>query len=124
MKALPLATLMMLLCLTPLQAQDSAPAPEATAPEATAPQDAPPKGDLDQGTDLIEEGAKLLLRGLLSEVEPALKDMEQALGEMEPALRDLMEMLGDIRNYDPPVRLPNGDILIRRKTAPDSQIDL
>ena len=78
--------------------------------------------------DLMEEGAKLLLRGLLSEVEPAMRDMEKAITEMEPALRQLMEMVGDIRNYHPPEMLPNGDIIIRRKTpleaAPQGETEL
>jgi hypothetical protein len=68
-----------------------------------------------EGLNLMQEGAKLLFRGLMSEMEPALDSMGEALTEMEPALRDLMEMVGDFRNYEPPVKLPNGDILIRRK---------
>lgn len=112
------------LCLSvlPLHAQETAPVP----PSPPAPESGP--GEMDEGIDLIEEGAKLLLRGLMSEMEPALSDMEQALREMEPAVRDLLEMIGDIRNYHPPERLPNGDILIRRKspldTVPEGEIDL
>jgi len=81
-------------------------------------QDSPPPADpeIEEGFSLMEEGAKLLLRGLMSEVEPALKDMEQALTEMEPALKELLAMIDDIRNYDAPEMLPNGDIIIRRKT--------
>jgi hypothetical protein len=79
-----------------------------------------PKAD-DEGFSLMEEGAKLVLRGLMTEMEPALDEMEEALGRMEPALKELgpkfqqlIALIDDIRNYDAPVMLPNGDILIRR----------
>ncbi len=76
----------------------------------------------ESGTSLIEEGARLLLRGLMSEAEPMLDEMSDALREIEPALREmgprlkmLVEMMGDVANYEAPERMPNGDILIRRK---------
>lgn len=96
----------------------------------------------DDGFNLMEEGAKLFFRGLMSEMEPALDEMERTLREMQPlmqdfvtqmgpALRDIMEKVDDWTQYDPPVMLPNGDILIRRKTPltpdaapPDGKIDL
>lgn len=96
--------------------------------------------DKEEGLDLMEEGAKLLLRGLMSEMEPALRELEdfaQEVGpamalladEMGPALAELMSQIDDIRNYDPPALLPNGDIIIRRRdTAPEfepqGEIDL
>ncbi len=78
------------------------------------------------GFSLIEEGAKLVLRGLMTEMQPALDEMEKALGEIGPALegfgeevgprlRQLIAIIDDFKNYDAPVMLPNGDILIRRK---------
>jgi hypothetical protein len=89
-------------------------------------QDAPvaPKAE-DDGFSLMEEGAKLVLRGLMTEMEPALDEMSKALDEMGPALeslgaevgpklRQLVGMIDDFKNYDAPVMLPNGDILIRR----------
>ena len=83
-----------------------------------------PKAE-DDGFSLMEEGAKLVLRGLMSEMEPALDEMGKALDEMGPALenfgaevgprlRQLVGMIDDFKNYDAPVMLPNGDILIRR----------
>ncbi|NUB43960.1 AAA+ family ATPase [Fertoebacter nigrum] len=93
-----IAPLALCLMLTPLHAQEAA-----------------PEGDVDQGFSLMEEGAKLLLRGLMENMEPALDDMGQALTELEPALRELMVMIGDLRNYEAPEKLPNGDIIIRRK---------
>ncbi len=59
-------------------------------------------GDLKEGMDLLSEGTKLLLRGLMGEIEPALRELEGALRDMNA--------------YHPPEVLPNGDIIIRRKT--------
>lgn len=97
----------------PALAQETAPAPSAPVEEE------------ENGLSLIEEGAKLLLRGLLTEMEPALDEMGKALDEVGPALEGLGEEIGpklrqliaiidDFKNYDAPVMLPNGDILIRR----------
>src|SRR6056297_2535823 len=80
----------------------------------------------DRGTSLMEEGAKLFFRGLMDEMEPALReleglaeDIEPAIRsfaeEMGPALRDLMTQVEDWSAYEPPVVLPNGDILLKRK---------
>jgi hypothetical protein len=92
-------------------------------------QEVTPKTEADDGFSLMQEGAKLLLRGLMSEMEPALDDMGQALTDLEPALRELMVMIGDLRNYEAPEKLPNGDIIIRRKPdtpllAPEGEIEL
>ncbi len=84
-------------------------------------EDAGPSAE--EGFSLLEEGAKIILRSLMDEVEPALKDMQEGFGEamdeMGPALGKLAEMIGDIRNYQPPEMLPNGDIIIRRKVPLD-----
>uniref|UniRef100_UPI004047480D hypothetical protein n=1 Tax=Yoonia sp. TaxID=2212373 RepID=UPI004047480D len=84
-----------------------------------------------EGLSLMEQGAKLLLRGLLEEMEPAIEDlkgmgeemsdtMAQWGAQMGPALADLMARIDDMRNYDAPEILPNGDIIIRRK--PDAPV--
>ncbi|MBA3908917.1 MAG: AAA+ family ATPase [Rhodobacter sp.] len=96
----------------------------AAAPAFAQDIDRAPKSEADADADgfsLMEEGAKLLLRGLMTEMEPALDEMSKALSDLEPALRELgpkfqqlIAMIGDFRNYDAPVMLPNGDILIRR----------
>ena len=100
--------LVLALCLLtlPAGAQDATPPPEG------------------EGFSLMQEGAKLVLRGLMTQMEPALNDMQDALKEMEPALRDLgpkftqlIAMIDDFKNYAAPEMLPNGDIIIRR-TAP------
>lgn len=75
----------------------------------------------DDGFSLMEEGMKLVMRGVMTEMQPALDEMGKALDEMEPHLKELgpklqqlIALIDDIRNYDAPVMLPNGDILIRR----------
>lgn len=80
----------------------------------------------DKGTSLMEEGAKLFFKGLMSEMEPALRELEGLADEMEPALRSfademgpalrgLMDKVEDWSAYHPPEILPNGDIIMRRK---------
>jgi hypothetical protein len=79
----------------------------------------------DDGFSLMEEGMKLILRGFTTEMEPTLNEMEKALdaarpalesfgAEIGPRLQELVALIDDIGNYDAPVMLPNGDILIRR----------
>ncbi len=82
--------------------------------------------EIDEGITLLEEGAKLFLRGLMNEVEPALRDMQQ---EMEPVLRSLLEKLDDLDAYHLPEVLPNGDIILRRKVPlepkpQDDEVDI
>lgn len=87
----------------------------------------PPEGQ--DGFDLMEEGANLLLRGLMDEMAPALDQfgaMAQQIGpafdeltaQMGPALAALLDRIDSIRYYEAPVILDNGDILIRR--SPDA----
>ncbi|MBW6506249.1 MAG: AAA+ family ATPase [Rhodobacteraceae bacterium] len=98
-----------LLFASPLAAQ--------VPPEAPPPP--PPPASAEDGFSLMERGAQLLLRQFLNEVGPKLGEvqegLEDALVALEPALRELFAMIGDIRNYEAPERLPNGDILLRRK---------
>ncbi len=82
------------------------------APLATAQEAAPPA---EEGSDLMERGARLLFDGLVQQMSPALDEMAAAMADAEPALRAVLGLMGDIRHYQPPERLPNGDILIRRK---------
>ena len=115
--------LALILAATPVLAQEAPATPEAEAEE--------------NGFSLMEEGAKLLFRGFMTEAEPAIAEMSQALEQMAPVLEGLGEEIGpkitelfalvdDFTNYDMPVVLPNGDILIRRnaplspKTAPET----
>lgn len=100
-------------------------AQEVEAPEL------PKSEEIDEGFDLMEEGAKLLLRGLLQQMEPAIDELEamtdemgeamKLLGEeMGPALIELMTKIDDMRHYSAPEVLPNGDIIIRR--SPDAPV--
>ncbi len=78
-----------------------------------------------EGFDLMEEGARLLMRGLMDEMEPtidALRDSMQEMGpafaefaqSVGPAFAELLEQVDDLSNYDAPQILPNGDIIMRR----------
>ena len=79
----------------------------------------------DEGSNAIEEGAQLFLRGLLEEVQPPLQELAgigaknlltlQALvDEMGPAFAEVFEQIDSISYYQPPEILPNGDIVFRR----------
>ena len=59
-------------------------------------------GKLSQGMDLLQQGTRLLLESLMEEIGPALQGLEDAVI--------------DLNAYQTPEILPNGDILIRRKT--------
>ena len=94
----------------------------------------------EDGFSLMEEGAKLFFKGIIQEMEPTIddlrgfaEDVEPALREfvehVGPALRDLMGKIDNINAYHPPELLPNGDIILRRKsdaemTPPEGEIDL
>lgn len=95
----------------------------ATAAQDNAPED--PSGE--EGFSLMERGAQQLLEGLSDEMGPMLRDLEGLADEMGPALRDfalqmgpalrdMMEQVGEWSNYHAPEMLPNGDIIIRRRT--------
>ncbi len=92
----------------------------------------------------MERGARMFFRGLMEDVDPALESlrdlaedagpaMQNFLREMGPALQDLVERVDDFANYHPSEMLPNGDIILRRKTpeemrdmpeTPDGEIEL
>lgn len=81
------------------------------------------------GFSLMEEGAKLLFRGLMTEMEPTLDELTGLADEMRPALEafademgpailKLVDLMDEITHYEMPEILPNGDIIIRR--SPDA----
>lgn len=88
------------------------PAQEVELPPPTA------RDDMEAGRSLVERGAELFLRGLMNEIGPSLDEMQQGLGaaakELGPKLSQLLDLVDDVKNYEAPERLPNGDILIRR----------
>lgn len=95
-----------------------------TAQEQSAP-------DEESGFSLMEEGARMMMRGLMSEMEPAIDGLRDTIDEMGPAFAEfaqsigpafaaLLEQVDDLRYYEAPEFLPNGDIIIRR--APDAPV--
>lgn len=96
MKQLAVFALAGLLAAAPLSAQAEA-----------VPQTPPVPEDVSEGLSLMEEGARLVLRALI--------------GELEPALQDLVARLSAANAYDPPEIQPNGDILIRRRAPLDPE---
>lgn len=56
----------------------------------------------ESGRDLMAEALRLFMQGFMA--------------EMEPALEDLQGFVDNLNAYHPPEVLPNGDIIIRRKT--------
>ncbi len=84
-------------------------------------------GEGEQGRSLMQEGAELFWEGLRQEMQPGLEALRERADEMEPAMRDFIEQMGpaladlldemgDLSAYHPPEKLPNGDIILRRKT--------
>jgi len=90
------------------------------------------EGDVDEGFNLVEEGAKIILRSLFEEMSPTLEELQNDLSglaeEMAPAMRDLQGLIGDMTLYHMPEVLPNGDIIIRRKSPlevdPDAEVEI
>ena len=87
--------------------------------------------DTDDGFSLMEEGARMLMRGLITEMEPAISELREGFEEVGPAFTEFAQAVGpafvellnqvdDFRNYEAPEFLPNGDIIIRRK--PDAPV--
>lgn len=120
-------TMTLVLGLAPAMAQTTAPetVPDTLTPAPEAPTDPTPG----EGLGLIEEGARLFFRGIISEMEPMLDSLRDRAVEIEPALRALARQMGpalvemmtridDIRHYEAPELLENGDIIIRR--SPDA----
>ena len=75
--------------------------------------------DVQDGFSLMEEGARIILRQLIEEMEPTLEDLqglaEGMAGEWAPLMQELRGLISDMALYDLPEVLPNGDIIIRRK---------
>lgn len=88
------------LIAAPAAAQDEGAQGEGARPDA---------GQVEKGFTLMQEGTRLMLQGLMERVEPALRDLGAAID--------------DLNAYHAPEILPNGDILIRRKTplAPEGE---
>lgn len=90
---------------------------------------AAPVSAQDDGEHMMERGLELFLEGLRNEMAPRLEewqDLAEELGpsmrsfleEMGPALGSLFEQVQDWADYHPPEVLPNGDIILRKRTDP------
>lgn len=110
MNRIALIALLGSLPLTPALAEDAPAVPEAAPPAAE-----------EEAPGLIEQGARMFLRGLIEEIGPQVDEMtagiEEAARKLGPELERLMALVDDVKNYEPPERLPNGDIVIRRKAG-------
>ncbi|WP_371168548.1 hypothetical protein [Aliiroseovarius sp. 2305UL8-7] len=76
-------------------------------------QQPPNNPELSEGAELLSQGFKLLLEGLANEVEPMADQWAEGWA-------GLVERFGDLNAYHPPETLPNGDIIIRRRTPLDA----
>ncbi|MFN3662320.1 AAA+ family ATPase [Yoonia sp.] len=87
--------------------------------------------ETEQGFSLMEEGARMIMRGLMAEMTPAIDGLRgtieesgpvvgEFLREMGPGLAAFLNRVDDVRHYQLPEFLPNGDIILRRK--PDAPI--
>lgn len=85
---------------------------------------AAPAQEAPEEEGFLEQGVRRLFEGLMQDIAPELdqlqSDLDRAAEELGPVLRDLVGLIDDLRNYEAPRRLPNGDILIPRK--PDAPL--
>ncbi len=111
-----------------VRAEDPVPRPVPQVPAPKAAPETTPGGDIDTGSDLVEQGMKLLFRGILNEMGTSLDEMQEGLEDaakdLGPALRQLLALIDDVKNYEAPERLPNGDVIIRRKPGEPAAPDL
>lgn len=80
------------------------------------------------GEGLMERGFRMFMDGLREEMEPALRDLEGLAQDAAPFLREMQRSLGEVVEdfdaYAAPEVLPNGDIIIRRKTPLEAPEDV
>ena len=65
--------------------------------------------ELEEGLQQFSEGSRLLLQGLI--------------GELLPLYEELGGLIDELNAYHPPEVLPNGDIIIRRKTQLEREME-
>lgn len=90
----------------------------------TAPREEPfvlpaPAPDRNQGDGDLERDLNSIMDGVFQRLQPHLEGLSNELSatvdEFSPALNQLSGLMDDIGNYERPERLPNGDIVIRRR---------
>jgi hypothetical protein len=83
-----------------------------------------------EGESLMERGMDLFFEGLRKEMSPALDNLRGLAEEFGPSMRSFMQEMGpafgsildevkDWSSYHPPEMMPNGDIILRKKTDPE-----
>lgn len=74
------------------------------------------QGGMGEGMDLLGQGMRMILEGMADEMRPMLEEMQPFLeDEVLPLMQRLGTLVDDLALYELPERLPNGDILIRRR---------
>lgn len=76
-----------------------------------------------EGLSLIEQGIGLLFRSLTDKLAENMEEMQPLVDEWGAQAGTLLRLMGEVRNYEAPEILPNGDILIRRKHPLPSPTD-
>lgn len=112
--------------------------PVALLPVMAAAQDTT-QTEPESGFGAIKRGFGMIFDGLKDEVDPAIDGLKDKAGtlkdkayetgpelrdwvaSMGPALRDLAAKVGDLNDYQKPEKLPNGDIILRRKVPLDPE---
>ena len=102
----------------PLLAQQWQMPPAEDAPNA-APQAQGPLTTPGDNSDGLEQDLEGIMSEMFQRLQPHLEGLANELSstadEFRPALNELGGVMDDIANYERPERLPNGDILIRRR---------
>ena len=76
-------------------------------------QDSDDDSNLREGWGLLSEGSRLILEGLAEEMRPFVDE------HLLPTIAELGALIDDVALYELPERLPNGDIIIRRRVPLD-----
>ncbi len=106
---------LVLMMATPLAAQQWEMPPADDGAEQVDPFSLPGR-DAD---DAPLTGLDGIMQNMLNRLQPHLEgignELAGTVNEFRPALTELTGVMDDIGNYERPERLPNGDILIRRR---------
>lgn len=87
----------------------------------------------DTGRSLMAEGMELFLKGLQNEIAPTLDGFTAMMEEIGPGFQGFLEEMGpklgavfskvdDWSSYHAPEMLPNGDIIMRKKTQEEMRL--
>ncbi|MDO5640998.1 MAG: hypothetical protein Q4G26_01225 [Paracoccus sp. (in: a-proteobacteria)] len=102
----------------PLAAQDWQ-MPRNDSPPPTERQTPPPRNPGEDFGDALDQQLEGAMNQLFQRLQPHLNalgdELANTMNDFAPALNEISGLIDDIRNYEPPERLENGDILIRRR---------